>query len=168
MEIANSRQHFYVSSPELWYSLLEFNSLNNCQRLMNWTRWKKRDKVWSSATSLLIKVAFSLPFRRRCCCLIGTLRNYDDDGNTNVQKAIGLMSKTTTLHVHHAFLYISLLFLHNYNVKWPNVNLLENRNGKAINSSISVWTRARAPLFSSNQNSILSSNRANWDNREKN
>ena len=29
-------------------------------------------------------------------------------------KTIGLMSKTTTLHVHHAFLYISLPSLHNY------------------------------------------------------
>ena len=27
------------------------------------------------------------------------------------------MSKTTTLHVHHAFLYISLPSLHNYDVK---------------------------------------------------
>ena len=30
------------------------------------------------------------------------------------------MSKTTTLHVHHAFLYISLLSLHNNDVKWPH------------------------------------------------
>ena len=44
---------------------------------------------------------------------IGTLRNYDGDGNGNVKKAIGLMSKTTILHVHHAFLYISLPSLHN-------------------------------------------------------
>ena len=29
------------------------------------------------------------------------------------------MSKTTILHVHHAFLYISLPSLHNYDVKWP-------------------------------------------------
>ena len=28
--------------------------------------------------------------------------------------------KKTTAHVHHAFLYISLLSLHNYDVKWPN------------------------------------------------
>ena len=48
---------------------------------------------------------------------IGTLRNYDGDGKENVKIAIGLMSKTTTLHVHHAFLYISLLSLHNYDVK---------------------------------------------------
>ena len=34
---------------------------------------------------------------------IGNLRNYDGDSNGNVKKAIGFkMSKTTTLHVHHA------------------------------------------------------------------
>ena len=44
---------------------------------------------------------------------VRTLRNYDGDGNRNVKKAIGLMSKITTLHVHHAFLYISLPSLHN-------------------------------------------------------
>ena len=27
----------------------------------------------------------------------------DDDGNQDVKKAIGLLRKTTTLHVHHAF-----------------------------------------------------------------
>ena len=48
---------------------------------------------------------------------VGTLRNYDRDGNENVKRAIALMSKKTTLHVHHAFLYISLLSLHNYDVK---------------------------------------------------
>ena len=31
------------------------------------------------------------------------LRNYDGDGNGKVKKVIGLISKTTTLHVHHAF-----------------------------------------------------------------
>ena len=36
-------------------------------------------------------------------------------------KTIGLISKTTTLHVHHALLYISLPFLHDdYDVKMPN------------------------------------------------
>ena len=37
------------------------------------------------------------------------------------------MNKTTTLHVHHAFLYISLLSLHNYDVKWPNFKLTWER-----------------------------------------
>ena len=48
---------------------------------------------------------------------IGTLRKQDGDGNESVKKAMGLMSKTTRLHVHHAFLYISLLSLHNYDMK---------------------------------------------------
>ena len=39
---------------------------------------------------------------------VGILRNCDGDFNGNIKKAIGLMSKTTILHVHHAFLYISL------------------------------------------------------------
>ena len=45
---------------------------------------------------------------RRSAEKIGTLRSNDADGNENVTKLIGLISKTTTLHVHHAFLYISL------------------------------------------------------------
>ena len=44
--------------------------------------------------------------------------------------------------------------------------LLENGNSNAINSTISVWTRARSPLFSSNLNSLLLCNRATWDNSE--
>ena len=50
--------------------------------------------------------------------IIGTLRS--DDGNGNATKAIGLIRKTTILHVHHAFLYISLPSLHDYDVKMPN------------------------------------------------
>ena len=34
---------------------------------------------------------------------IGTLRNYYGYSKENIKKAIGLMSKTTTLHVHQAF-----------------------------------------------------------------
>ena len=30
------------------------------------------------------------------------------------------MSQTTTLHVHHTFMYISFPFLHDYDVKMPN------------------------------------------------
>ena len=39
---------------------------------------------------------------------LGTLRSNDADGNDNVKKTIGFICKTTTFHVHHAFLYISL------------------------------------------------------------
>ena len=53
--------------------------------------------------------------------ILGTLTRHDGDGdgddNENVKKAIGSIGKTTTLHVHHAFLYISLPSPHNYDVK---------------------------------------------------
>ena len=52
-----------------------------------------------------------------------TLRSDDGDGNGNATKAIGLISKTTILHVHHAFLYISLPSLHDYDVKMPNFTM---------------------------------------------
>ena len=55
--------------------------------------------------------------------LIGTLRSDDGDGNGNATKAIGLISKTTISHVHHAFLYISLPLLHDYDVKMPNFTM---------------------------------------------
>ena len=62
-----------------------------------------------------------LPWKRtRARWALATLRNYDGDGKENAKKAICLMSKTTTLHVHRIFLCISSLSLHNYNVKWPN------------------------------------------------
>ena len=55
--------------------------------------------------------------------LIETLRSNDADGNENVKKkktTTGLISKTTTLHVHHTFLYISFPVLHDYDVKMLN------------------------------------------------
>ena len=57
--------------------------------------------------------------------LIGTLRSDDDDddGNGNSTNAIGLITKTTILHVYHAFLYISLPSLHDCDVKIPNFTL---------------------------------------------
>ena len=65
-----------------------------------------------------------------CCCIyletvvdsdiIGTLRSDDGDGNEDVKKATVLTSKTTILHVHHVYLYISLPSLHDYDVIMPN------------------------------------------------
>ena len=40
--------------------------------------------------------------------------NDNGDVNENGKNAIGLISKTKTLHVHHAFLYISLPSLRDY------------------------------------------------------
>ena len=50
-----------------------------------------------------------------------TIRRRDRNENVKTNKqTIGLEGKTTTLHVHYTFLYISLPFLHDYDVKFPN------------------------------------------------
>ena len=49
---------------------------------------------------------------------IGAVRNYEGDGNENVEeKVTSLICKTTTLHMHHAFWQISQPSLRNYDAK---------------------------------------------------
>ena len=95
---------------------------------------------------------FSLPKGSICCMLfclvssfrnnpfvkirpvhIGSFSNNDGDANENVKTAIGLLSKTTSLHVHHAFLYISWPLLHDYDVKMPNSRFMEDVNKRRRN-----------------------------------
>ena len=57
----------------------------------------------------------------------------NDDGSDNEngeKKAIVEISKTTTLHVHHAFLSISLPSLHDYHVKLLNFTFYGGRKHK--------------------------------------
>ena len=58
-----------------------------------------------------------------------------DDGNENVIKAIGLTSKTTALHVHHTFFYISLPSLHDHDVKMLNFMFYRARKQAATKFS---------------------------------
>ena len=58
---------------------------------------------------------------------VRSFSNDDGDGNENVKKATGLLSKTTTMLVHHAFLYISLPLLHDYDVKMPSFTFYGGR-----------------------------------------
>ena len=57
--------------------------------------------------------------------IIRTLRFYDGDGDGNENVKI---TKTTILHVHHAFLYISFPSLHDYDVKMPNFTFNRRSN----------------------------------------
>ena len=70
---------------------------------------------------------------------IGTLRSNDPDGNENIEKTIGLISKTTTLHVHHACLYISFLFFHDYDVNMPNFAFYGGRKQATTKLCLSFW-----------------------------
>ena len=68
---------------------------------------------------------------------VGSFSNDEGDGNENVKKAVGLLSKTTSLHVHHAFLYISLPLLHDYDVKMPSFTFHGGRKQATTNFSFS-------------------------------
>ena len=61
----------------------------------------------------------------------GSLSIDDADVNENSKKAIVYFGKTTILHVHHAFLFISLSSLHDYDVKMPNFTFCGERDHKA-------------------------------------
>ena len=80
---------------------------------------------------------------------MGTLRSNDATATrTNVKKIrekIGLISKTTTLHVYHTFLYISLPFLNDYDVKMPISRFMENVN-KHLRNFISLSELEYGPL----------------------
>ena len=72
VEDENTRQQFSFSFFELWSpdTHLEFNSRKIRCYLPNWTRWSKRDKVWSNV-NILFKWRFCN--RRRRCFLSSLL-----------------------------------------------------------------------------------------------
>ena len=57
--------------------------------------------------------------------IIRTLRSYDGDGDGNENVKI---TKTTILHMHHAFLYVSFPSLHDYDVKMPSFTFNRRSN----------------------------------------
>ena len=56
----------------------------------------------------------------------GSLSTHNADGNGDIKEAIGLITKRTTLHVHHAFLYISRCSITTWNV--PMGHIVEDVN----------------------------------------
>ena len=68
------------------------------------------------------------------------------------QRTKGLMSKTTTLHMHNAFLYISLPSLRNYDVKCPNIKFTWEREREGDKFYHLCPNLASSPLISSSIN----------------
>ena len=77
--------------------------------------------------------------------LIGTLRSNDADGNENVKKTIGLISKTTTLHVHYTFCTFLSRFCTTTTWKCLISRFMENLN-KQPRNFISVCELKYGPL----------------------
>ena len=94
---------------------------------------------------------------------LGTLRNYNGEGKENVKKN-NRFNEQNNNPARASRLFCTLLCCTCTTTTWNDhtLSLLEYGNDKAINSTISVWTQARPPLFESSQNSLLLTNRANW------
>ena len=84
-------------------------------------------------------------------------RGCDGEGNGHVKKSIRLVWKSNNSARASRF-FAHFLCRPNTTMTWNEqiLSLLEDANGQAINSTISVWTRAQYTLFSTNINSLLS------------
>ena len=71
-------------------------------------------------TTSAVILDFTEAFDTVSHAILGSVSNDDGDGNENGKKTTDSFSKTTTLHVQHTFLYISLPSLQDYDVKMPN------------------------------------------------
>ena len=77
------------------------------------------------------------------------------------------MSKITTLHVHHASLYISLRSLHNYDVKWPNFKFTWEREQQGDKFYHLCQNSGAVPSLQVQPKLPSFSNWDPWNNREK-
>ena len=118
-----------IRNPRLWnpkyssvnpesHQKLEFADRNpsSTGKDLEFSTWNSESMAWNPKTKSILD---SLPWGDRSLG-IGTLSSNNVDVQRERHKTIGLMSKTTTSHVHHTFLYISFPFLHDYDVKMPN------------------------------------------------
>ena len=77
------------------------------------------------------------------------------------------MSKTTTPHVHHAFLQISLLSLYNYDMKWPNFKFTWEWERQGDKFYHLFQNLGAVPSLQLQTKFPSSCNRVPWNNREK-
>ena len=108
------------SAPECTFGGLQASQGNSNNKIV-------AKRLPNKTKNLLPKFLYAfIPFLLSFFTL-GTLRSNDGDGNENIKKTIGLISKTRTLHVHHAFCTFLFPFLHDYDVNMPNFAFYRGR-----------------------------------------
>ena len=112
----------FGSNSQVKRKTLKEKKLSNTNLLAS--RHIKREKA-SLPVDLCRSKTSLLKLRRGWSSL---LKSDDAHGDVNVKMGIGLVGKTTILRVLHAFSFISLLSLHDYDVKMPKVTFYRERN----------------------------------------
>ena len=95
--------------------------------------------------------------------LLGTLRNYDGDGNGNFKK-INRFNEQNNNSARASCFFVNFFAVLARLWQWHGQILSLPENGKAINSIISVWTRARVPSLQFQKFLSFLFNMAVWDN----
>ena len=137
----NHFPQFDVASYKRWGSRLSFE---HTATLLPGGGREGKSVTATMFRKMLLKYAIFSVLSKIVAYTIGTLRSNNADGNENVTKTIGLISKTTTSHVHHTFLYISFPFLHDYDVKMPNFAFYGGRKQATTKFYFSFWARNSA------------------------
>ena len=120
--ILKSYSHFFLQTSVAIHNII-VSLLSSFYAFHSHRNWKSALKNPKSHLAIILTDKHQMNVLSAEEELLGTLRSDDGDSNGNSTKAIGLITKTTILHVHHAFLYISLPSLHDYDVKMPNFTL---------------------------------------------
>ena len=99
---------------------------------------------------------------------LGSFSNDDGDDIKNVKKAMGLITKTTNLHVHYTFWYISLPSLHDQDVKLPNGTFYGGRNPLTLRRIFLSLSKLGYGLqeLNSREFHLHLKIKASWNNRE--
>ena len=140
MEDVNKGRRISFSLSKLECGPQEINSREICLHLPFSANWNKRDSVWKTGIHFKSDVFTAVAV----VDAKGSFSNDDGDGSENIKKAIGLISKTTTLHV-HAFFYISLPSLHKYGVIIPYFTFCGERKQATKNFFFSSKTWVLSP-----------------------
>ena len=98
-------------------------------------KWVGNEVVWTWPYWLFLSQCTMGLFGTVSLLSLGSFSNDDGDGNEDVKKAVGLLRKTTTLHVHLAFLYIPF---HEYDVKMSNCKFYGGRAQATTNLFLSL------------------------------
>ena len=128
--------------------------------------------MWSTASETGVKCCLSrgnlllCTWKELSCLEIRELQQRRRRRQRERQKATGLVSKTTNLHVHLAFLYISQPPLQEYDVKMPNFTFYGGRKQATTNFSLSKLKGGPQEINSKEIRPLLTF-QANWHKRGK-
>ena len=113
---------------------------NNNALIWTGPNWVETDRIPGSGTHTWeVPNSFTRP--TALYMLIGTLRSNDGDGNVNATKAIIRLNKQNNNFARaHAFLYISLPSLHDYDVKMPNFRMCRGSTQATTKFPPSFWS----------------------------